>query len=247
MLTACAGPQTKKAVVMRDVPREDRVVLMVLNFNNITVGKAAAEYKAWEFGIPSMIMTDLETIGMFNILSWERLDDILEQQKFQNLGMVEEKDAVEMGRIAAARYTLTGTFMVMGDQLMLESKVFSVEKGTLLGASSVSRGVDKFFELEKLLVFEMTTHLGAMLTDEERLMLEGMAETTSVGASLSNYSGEMDLQKARTMRARGQKDTADELIENARQKFKKALDLDPQFERARKNLEKLTMAVPMTL
>ena len=37
------------------------------------------------------------------------------------------------------------------------------------------------------------------------------------------------------------------LSEKAKQKFKKALDLDPEFERARKNLEKLTMAVPMTL
>ncbi len=78
-------------------------------------------------------------------------------------------------------------------------------------------------------------------------MLEGMSETTSVGASLSNYSGEMDLQKARTMKAGGHGDTADELIEIAKSKFKKAIDLDPKYERARKNLEKLTMAVPMTL
>ena len=71
-----------------------------------------------------MIMTDLESIGLFNILSWERMKDISEQLKFQYKGMVDEDQAVEVGRLSAARYLLTGNFMIMGQTLQIEAKVF---------------------------------------------------------------------------------------------------------------------------
>ena len=246
LLSGCAGGGQDRET-LRNIPREDRVALMVLNFSNASVGGALTEYKPWEFGIPSMLITDLESIGLFNILSWERLTDIMEQQKFQNLGLVDESKAVEMGKIAAARYTLTGTFMVMNGTLRMEAKVYSVEEGTLLGASSVTGEVKRFFELEKKLLVEMTAYLGAMLSPAEMDRIEGMVETTSVEASLINYSGEMDVLRAGNMETEGKGGLASDLISTAKAKFKAALRHDPSFVRAQKNLESLAMAMPMTL
>ncbi len=50
--------------ILRQVPREERIALVVLNFRNATLKEKAAEYEPWGFGIPSMIMTDLESIGL---------------------------------------------------------------------------------------------------------------------------------------------------------------------------------------
>ena len=246
ILSGCAGGG-QATQVLREIPREDRIPIMVLNFKNVTVGAIAEQYKPWEFGIPSMLMTDMESIGLFNILSWERLADILEQQKFQNMGMVDERQAVEMGKIAAAKYTLTGTYMVMGGQIQMEAKVFSVEQGTMLGAASVTGNLDKFFELEKRLLIDMTAYLGAMLSEDEKFQISGLVETLSVEASLTNYSGEMDIIKADALKAEGKDKLAQSIMDNAREKFESALKIDPSYVRARNNLEGLAMAMPMTL
>ncbi len=238
---------TSDTKVLRKIPREERIALMVINFKNTTLKDKADKYQPWEFGIPSMIMTDLESIGLFNILSWERLKDVAEQLKLQHIGMVDEKDAVEIGKIAAARYLLAGNFMVMGGTLRIESKVFSVETGVQLGASAVKGKAGRFFELEKELVIEMTSYLGAILTSEEKTQIAENIETKSMYASLNNYAGEIALIKADSFKVQGKKDNAEKLMKQARARFEKALKYDPGYERAKKNLASLTMAIPMTL
>jgi TolB-like protein len=233
--------------VLREVPREERVALMVVNFRNTSTSDMAEQYRPWEFGIPSMIMTDLESIGLFNILSWDRIDDILEQQKFQSLGMVDEKEAVAIGKLAAARFTLTGSYIIMNGTLRMEARVLSVETGTQLGASSVTGKVNRFFELEKELVIAMTSYLGATLTDDETARLSGMIETRSVDASLNNYAGEIAMREADELNERGKSKLADKLIEEARARFERAVKHDPGYERAKNNLASLTLAIPMTL
>ena len=241
-----AGSPSGKAV-LRDIPRKDRIALMVLNFRNVSLKDKAAAYEPWEFGIPSMIISDLESIGVFNILSWHTLKDVLEQQAFQSLGVVDEKGAVEIGKIAAARYLLTGSFMVMNGTLRIESKLFSVEDGTLLGASSASGHIDRFFELQKRLVLEMTSSLGTALTPDEETRLAGNVETKSVDASLDNYAGEMALIQADRLKGKGKSDAARKLIQEAKARFQGAVEHDPGYQRAKMNLSSLTMAIPKTL
>lgn len=248
LLVGCAATTpAPSAKVLRKIPREERVPLMVLNFKNSSLKNTANEYQPWEFGIPSMIMTDLESIGLFNILSWERLKDISEQLKFQYRGLVDEDQAVEVGRLAAARYLLTGNFMIMGQTLRIEAKVISVESGIQIGASAVTGKIDHFFELEKKLVITMTSYLGAVLTADEKARLAKNVETMSIDASLNNYAGEVALIKADQFKVQGRKDLAKKLIQQARTKFEKAVEHDPGYRRAQKNLASLAMAVPITL
>jgi TolB-like protein len=248
LLSGCAATDSALPVnTLRQIPREERVPLMVLNFKNSSLKNSANEYQPWEFGIPSMIMTDLESIGLFNILSWERLKDISAQLKFQYQGMVDEDQAVEVGRLAAARFLLTGNFMIIRQTLRIEVKVFSVESGIQIGASAVTGKIDQFFELEKKLVIGMTAYLGTVLTVDEKSRLLQNVETTSIDASLNNYAGEVALRKADQLKVQGRKDLAKELIQQAQAKFEKALEHDPNYQRAKKNLAGLAMAVPMTL
>jgi TolB-like protein len=247
LLTGCVSAPPEKTTVLRQIPREERVPLMVLNFKNTTLKDIANQYQPWEFGIPSMIMTDLESIGLFNILSWERMKDISEQLKFQYMGMVDEDQAIEVGRLAAARYLLTGNFMIMGQTLRIEAKVISVESGIQIGASAVAGKVDHFFDIEKKLVITMTSYLGAVLTADEKAQLAMNVETMSIDASLNNYAGEVALIKADQFKVQGRKDLQKKLIQQARTKFEKAVEHDPGYQRAQKNLSSLAMAVPITL
>lgn len=241
MLISCSS-DTK---YLRNIPRESRKGLVVLNFRNNTPKSRSEEFQPWEFGIASMVMTDLESIGMFNIVSRERLTDVMKEQEFQMTGAVNEKEIVQFGKLTGAKYILTGSFMEMNGTLRIESQVFSVEKGAQLGTASVSGRTDSFFDIEKDLVAKITVFLDAMLTENEQKVIDSNVETKSVKASLTNYSGEISLMEAEELKKEGKKEEAKKVLVEAKKDFSKAVELDPTYEKAKKNLAKVSMAIPV--
>lgn len=229
------------------IPRSERMGLAVLNFMNITQGERAKEFQPWEYGIPMMLITDIESIGLFNIVSRERLKDILEEQKLQYSGLVDKEQAVQLGKIAAAHYILTGSFAELNEKLRIEARVFSVEKGIQLGAASVTGETDRFFEIEKELVIKVSGYLRAMLTEEEKERIAANIETRSVNASLNNYAGEIAVMESDALREQGKTDEADDLLQKAKKKFKKAIEHDPGYKKPKENLARLAMGIPLTL
>lgn len=232
---------------LRNIPRDQRKGLVVLNFKNNTPKSRASEYEPWEFGIASMVMTDIETIGMFNIISKERLADIMKEQEFQLTGAVNPKDVVEIGKLTGAKYLLTGSFMEIGGSLRIESQVFSVEKGAQLGTASSNGKTDTFFEIEKDLVSKITIFLDAMLSENEQKVIASKVETKSVKASLNKYNGEKSLMEAQALKKEGKEAEAKKILLDAKADFKKAIELDPTYEKAKKNLSKVSMALPVQL
>ena len=194
-----------------------------------------------------MLMADIESIGLFNIVSRERLKDILKEKALQLSGLVDAASVVQVGKLAAAHYILTGSFTEMNGTLRVEAQVFSVESGAQLGAASVTGQTDQFFQIEKQLIFKITEYLKVMLADDSKAQIASNIETKSMYASLNNYAGEMILSDAADLLQQGKSDEANKLKKLARSNFKKALKYDPKYERAKKNLVKLTMGIPLTL
>lgn len=235
------------AKYLRQIPREARKGLVVLNFKNNTPKSKAAEFEPWEFGIASMIMTDIESIGMFNIISKERLADIMKEQELHMTGLVDAKDMVTLGKMVGAKYILTGAFTEMNGALRLESQVFSVEKGSQLGTAAVNGKTGNFFDIEKDLVTKISTFLDTMLTQEEQQKIMAKVETKSVEASLNNYKGEVAVMEAKSLNKEGKKAEAKKIIAEAKQSFEAAIKIDPAYEKAKKNLSKISLAIPVTL
>lgn len=242
---ACSNTTGRQ--VFRNISHPERMGLAVLNFRNTTPKERAEQFQPWEYGIAAMLMTDINSIGLFEIVSRERLKDILKEQSLQHSGLVDKRTAVQVGKLIAAHYILTGSFTEMNGVLRIEAQVFSVEKGTQLGAASVKGETSRFFEIEKELVFKISLYLKALLTEEEKSKLAMNVETKSVEASLNNYAGEIAVMKADDLIDQGKKDAANAVLQNARKKFQKALEADPKYERAKKNLAKLVMGIPLTL
>ena len=229
------------------VPRSERSGLAVLKFVNTTPKERAANFQPWEYGIPAMLVTDLEETAMFNIVDRERIKDILNEIQLQKSGLVDTKTAVAIGKLTAAEYILTGTFMEMKGQLKISGQVFSVERGIQLGATTVTGKTENFFMLEKDLFTKVTKILGVILDDEKQAKILNTFETKSVYASLKNYAGEIALMMAAELKKMGNEEGSETLQKNAKQNFKEALEYDPDYERAKRNLVKLVMAIPMTL
>jgi TolB-like protein len=229
------------------IPRSDRSGLAVLNLKNATPRDHAAQFQPWEYGIATMLTTDLEAIGIFNVVERERLIDIARELNLQKTDLVDKDTAVAVGKMTAAQYILTGSFTEMNGQLRIAVQIFSVEQGIQLGAASMTGKTDEFFLLEKRLFVKVTEFLEVMLSEENKEKIMKNIETESVGASLRNYSGEMAVAKAELMKKAGRNDEAIRLLRDARKEFAEALVYDPNYIRAKKNLATLTRAIPKTL
>jgi len=233
--------------LLRKVPRAKRSVLAVLNFRNNTAENRSDKFQPWELGLAAMMLTDLETIGLFNIISTKDIKALSRDLGIEYPEMEAEEDTIKAGKIVSARYVLSGSFMEMDGQLRIEARVFEVETERQVGAASVIGRTNTFFALQKQLVLKVTRYLEAVLSEKEAYIIKGNIETKSVSASLNNYAGEIAVLRAREYKEKGQTQLSETYVEKARRKFETALTHDPEYKRARRNLSELVMAMPMTL
>jgi len=244
---SCACSSTKSGTALETIPRSERAGLAILNFKNTTAQERAMKFQPWEYGLAAMLTTDLEEIGIFNIVDRERLKDILGEQKLQYSGLVDQNTAVRLGKLIAAQYILTGSFSEMNGELRIAAQIFSVEKGIQLGATSIVGETKNFFLVEKKLFVKIIGFMEVMLSEEEKAKIVKAVETQSVDASLKNYSGEMAMVKAAELKRMGKREEAVRLLREAKERFSEALEYDPNYQRAKKNLATLVMAIPLTL
>ena len=95
-LGACStlSPGSGKTVI----PRSDRAGLAVLNLKNATPRDRAGQFQPWEYGIATMLTTDLEAIGIFNVVERERLINITRELDLQKTDLVDKETAVPSAR-----------------------------------------------------------------------------------------------------------------------------------------------------
>lgn len=221
--------------------------MVVLNFRNNTTEDRAKKFQPWELGLASMMMTDLEKIGLFNIISSKDIRALSRDMGIDYPEIETEEDTLKVGRIVSSRYVLSGSFMEINGELRIEARVLSVENEMQLGAAFVTGSTDNFFELQKRLMLQVIQHLEAVLNEQEISAIREDIETTSVSASLNNYAGEIAVLRAEEYRERGQTKIAATYKEEAKERFKTALAYDPKYERAMTNLAKLVKGMPKTL
>ena len=188
-----------------------------------------------------------EQTKIFNIVARDKLNDILREYELQQAGLIDPLSAVNIGKLTAAKYILTGSFMEMNGELKITANVISVESGLQLGAASAMGKMDNFFMVEKDLFNKVIEFLKVMLTEEEKARIANKIETRSVEASLKNYSGEMATIKIDELQKAGKAEEAAKLKKDAKKMFNEALKEDPAYQRPKENMKKLMMAIPMTL
>ncbi len=236
------GKDKKSTETLETDPR-GRSALAVLKFINTSSKENADLYQPWEYGIASMLTTDLEETSMFNMIDRVRLNDILREHELQKAGLTDPATALSIGKLVTARYILTGSFIVARKDLRIDVQVFSVEKGILLGAASSKGKVDKFFLVEKDAFNKVTRVLKIMLDEEKKAKIMSSIETKSVNASLMNYSGESALLEADELKKTGKNKEAVGLLEHANKMFNEALKYDQNFNKAKVNIFKVIDAI----
>jgi hypothetical protein len=86
-------------------------------------------------------------IGSFDLINREDLTRAIEELKLQQSGLVQEKDAVQMGRWFAARQSVTGRLGLIGSTTLLQAKRTDIETMGTLAIGSLNAPAGREEEL----------------------------------------------------------------------------------------------------
>jgi TolB-like protein/tetratricopeptide (TPR) repeat protein len=136
--------------------RSDAIAVMY--FENLT---GDAEFDWMEAGMVEMLTTNLGHIEDMEVISSQRLSDVLRQVTGGQIRMVDRATATQVAQQAGAGSMLLGSVMGSGDQFRLNAQLVNVETGQLLGTEVIDTGPDgTIFALVDTLSMRLVARLG---------------------------------------------------------------------------------------
>lgn len=79
--------------------------------------------------ISSLLEEDLTSSETLQIVERENLEEVLKEQKLQFTGLMDEKNALEAGRLLGASYMLKGGYVFLGQDIFINITLIEVETG----------------------------------------------------------------------------------------------------------------------
>ncbi len=126
----------------------------------------------------SKVLTELFETGLvnteaFQVIEQNRVQEIVEAQKYALEDCTDEACAVEFGRLLAADRIVLGTFSSVGGQFIINAKIIDVETGQNIKADKVTAAtINEMTEKVELLAFKLAGLTVAPSGAEERIARE---------------------------------------------------------------------------
>lgn len=196
-----------------EIHRKD--VISILYYQNTTKNK---EYDWLSKGIADMLISDISKSYQLEVVERENLEKILKELKFSQSGLTDESRAIEVGKLLNANKMVSGSFIVLGKTVRFDTKITDIETGKILKSIETSGTINDVFSLEKSLAENILTHFNSRIPDALNVR-----ETNSPEASKTYYEGMALMDEGNPAEA----------IE----KFQKATEIDPLYNKPHKHLE----------
>lgn len=214
---------------------------MVENLNNITPNADAKRIAVWYFdnssddksldklkkGLAAMMISDLSKVKMLSVIERDRIQEIMEEQNMNNTKSFDTATASKLGKLLGVEHVLTGAYFELMGSLRIDARIIDVETGKILKSEGVDGPASDFFALEKKLVWKLLSGLNVDLAVEEKQEMENNFSKEKISYEVSlKYSEALDLMDAGK-------------TTEAIQKLEEVLKAQPNFEPAKRALEKL--------
>lgn len=147
------------------------------------VGPDAENLAPLERGLAELVITDLAKSSQLTLVERDRMQALADEIQLGASGAVDSVSVVRAGRLIQAGRLVNGNIVHGGDQFTLGSSVVSVPTSQISSPVRVTDAMDKFFDLQKALVFEVFDQLDVTLTAEERAAI-GVKQTENFEAFL---------------------------------------------------------------
>jgi tetratricopeptide (TPR) repeat protein/tRNA A-37 threonylcarbamoyl transferase component Bud32 len=188
-----------------------RPAIAVMEFESLTGDK---ELQWLARGLPSMLTTDLAQTPGLDVVSSQRLHEVLRQLGEDDLASLDPGRVAEIARRAGAGAIAVGSIIKAGKEVRIDVQLEDVASGRILVAHSV-RGTDVF-----ALADELSDRIRAGLDVGDRPAGRSLAEVTTTSLEAYRLYSE-GLQALRNSRA-----------DDAQRLFRQAINLDPSFAMA---------------
>ena len=129
--------------VKETIPGEPRPIV-VISFKNQTGDRT---YDYLQEAIPNLLITRLEQSKYLQVISWERIFDLLKQMGKQDVEVIDQDVGFEICRLEGVEAIVLGSFIKAGDVFATDVKVLDVKSKQLLkSASSKGEGVGSILQ-----------------------------------------------------------------------------------------------------
>src|ERR1700742_676758 len=156
------------AVMLIAAPAAAETRVAVLEFTNASTDH---NYDTLGAGLQSMLTTDLTAVPAIHLIERQRLHDIQAELKLGKSGQIDKATAARIGKLAGATHLLGGSFVIVGDKMRIDGRLFAVQSGDVLFADAIEGERDAFFELEKQLATKLVAAVGVHMQPRERAQL----------------------------------------------------------------------------
>ncbi|OGD11740.1 MAG: hypothetical protein A2Y86_09470 [Candidatus Aminicenantes bacterium RBG_13_62_12] len=192
--------------------------IAVISFKNQS-GDPAFDYL--QEAIPNLLITNLENTGLFYVITWERMQDIIKQLGGKPAPTIDSDLGFELCRREGIKAIAIGSFTKAGDVFRTDVKVLDAEtKGLIKSANTKGTTVDSILDTQiDTLSREMFLGLGVEKGKVEAARLNIKEITTP---SLQAYAYFLKGKEAYNLL----------YWEDAKKNMGKALEIDPTFAMA---------------
>jgi len=205
-------------------PNPDAKRIAVLYFDNSSDDKSLDKLKK---GLAAMIISDLSKVKMLNVIERDRIQEIIEEQNMNNTESFDAATATKLGKLLAVEHILTGAYFELMGSLRIDARLIEVETGKIVKSEGIDGPASDFFTLEKELVWKLLSGLNIDLAVEEKQEVENNFNKEKISYEISlKYSEGLELMDAGK-------------TTEAIQKFEEVIKAQPNFEPAKKALQKL--------
>jgi TolB-like protein len=189
--------------------------LSILYFDNLTKNK---EYDWLSNGITDMLISDIAETGAIDVVERANLKKVLDEQQLSMSGLIDDKKALELGKLMSAAKLIYGSYIIQGKIVIINGKITDTESGKIITAFSVKGAVESILSLQNELSQKTKTALG--IKDSRPLM---PVQEYSFEAVKKYYQGIDLLDKG--------------AAEDARKKFEEATRIDPTYIKPYQGIE----------
>ena len=226
--TMLAAPLAAQQPVVKAVGTSDARPTVAVLYFDIGALVGPADYEPLSKGMAEMMITELARNGAIRVVERDRLQQLLNEQNLSNGDRVDKETAVRLGKLLGAHHMLMGSFVVdMKQNMRLDIRSVNTETSQIEYVETVTDKADRMLTL--------ITTLGAKVNEGLKLP-QLPAQVPSVSAKAPN--GPNQLRAVMLMgRALEQQDKGN--IEGAKTLYQNAIDLYPDFTRAKTLLASL--------
>ncbi len=122
-------------------------------------------------GLSDMFITSFSQTEGLTVVERSRVSELMTEMKFSLSGIVDEKSAVELGKLLGASRVVLGSFMKLGSEIRIDARLVDVEKGSIVPGASRGATATSLEQIDNV-VDEISSSMAAKF---------GVANSTMLG------------------------------------------------------------------